>query len=77
MSYTKGVDIMREMASVYYNRSTKDLLRLRSEKHNRLARLRKAWMSYLVQQEIRQLERQIIWIDAVLEARRLQNELPL
>jgi len=66
---------MKEMISVYMTRTTDDLRRLKSEKHNRLTKLRKQFMSYSVQQEIRVLEFQMSRIDTVLRSRAEQGRL--
>jgi len=67
---------MNDMTSVYWKRSTKDLQRLRSQKYNRLLRLREMYAGYLVMQEIKTLNFQIGRIDAVLAARAAQMALP-
>jgi len=64
---------MREMASTYFKRSTNDLARLRSQKYVRVLALRKQQYSYFNIQELRKLEQQIKWIDAVIESRKLQT----
>lgn len=64
---------MREMSSVYFKMKTIDLLVLRSKKHNRALVLRKQQYSYFNIQELKKLEQQIRWIDAVLESRKLQT----
>lgn len=67
---------IKDMESVYWKRTTKDLMRLRSEKYNRILKLRGAqFMSYLTQQEIRRLDAQIKRIDAILAAREQQQDL--
>lgn len=64
---------MREMASVYFKKSTKDLARLKSQKYLRVLALRKQQYSYFNIQELRKLEQQIKWIEAVLESRKQQT----
>jgi len=64
--------MMREMSSIYFKMSTKDLTRLKSQKYLRALALRKQQYSYFNIQELRKLEQQIKWIDAVLESRKLQ-----
>jgi len=61
------------MGDYYWTRTTYDLNVLRSKKYNRLKRLRAAAQSYFNMQEIRKLNEQIIQIDSVLDARRVQT----
>jgi len=57
------------MGAYYHTRTTYDLNVLRSQKYNRLARLRKEVQTYTVMKEVRMLNQQIDWIDAVLQSR--------
>jgi len=67
----RGGDIMY-MGAYYNKRTTFDLQVLRSKKYNRLMMLRKEVQTYTVMKEVRQLNEQISWIDAVLESRKTQ-----
>jgi len=66
----------RDMASWYFNQPTKTLKRLRSQKYNRLVRLRGGMLGYMDMQEIKQLTFALGKIDAVLASRAAQMELP-
>jgi len=63
------------MGTYYHTRTTYDLKTLRSQKYNRLARLRKEVQTYTVMKEVRRLNEQISWIDAVLQSREDQEVL--
>lgn len=60
------------MGEYYWTRSDYDLRVLRSKKYNRLSKLRSEPATYLNMKERRQLQEQMGWIDAVLEARASQ-----
>jgi len=68
---------MKYMGDYYCTRTTLDLKVLRSKKIVRLENLRHDVKTYFVMQEIKKLAEQIDDIDAVLESRRLQLDLPL
>jgi len=63
------------MGTYYHTRTTYDLNVLRSQKYNRLARLRKDVQTYTVLKEVRRLNEQIGWIEAVLQSRADQQAL--
>lgn len=63
------------MGEYYWTRSDYDLRVLRSKKYNRLTKLRSEASTYLNLKERRQLQEQMGWIDAVLEARAAQRQL--
>jgi len=63
---------MKDMVSVYVGMSTKQLKELRSKKFLRRQKLEHMPLGYFSIQEVRKLNQQIIWIDAVLESRDLQ-----
>lgn len=65
-----------DMHMRYYNMTTKQLLELRSQKNNRIRTLERRQMGYFDQQEMKKLRQQIGWIDAVLNSRIGQTELP-
>lgn len=65
----------RYMGEYYWTRNDHDLAVLRSQKHNRLTKLRHEPMTYFNQQEIRKLNEQVHQIDAVLTSRREQTEM--
>jgi len=60
---------MKDMVSIYVNMSTKQLKFLRSKKYNRRTQLEHMPLGYFSIQEVRKLNQQIIWIDAVLQSR--------
>jgi len=66
---------MGYMGAYYHTRTTFDLNVLRSQKYNRLAKIRKEVQTYTVMKEVRKLKEQIAWIDAVLQSRRDQQAL--
>jgi len=66
---------MKYMGTYYHTRTTFDLNVLRSQKYNRLAKIRKEVQTYTVMKEVRKLNEQIEWIDAVLQSRRDQQAL--
>jgi len=66
---------MKDMVSSYVNMSTRRLKELRSMKYNRRSKLEHMPLGYFSIQEVRKLNQQIIWIDAVLESRELQETL--
>jgi len=72
----KGATVMEGVRNVYFNRSTADLRRLKSEKYVRYERIEHD-MGYFAMQEKRKLRQQIMWIDAVLASRGLQLGLGL
>jgi len=63
---------MRDMSRVYYELPTAQLLKLRSQKHSELQRLENRSASLWQRRDERVLRQQIIWINAVLEARDCQ-----
>lgn len=65
----------KDMTSYYAQQTVVDLNRLRSQKYNRISRLRKEAATYLNLQELRKLTQQINWIDAELACRRDQIRL--
>lgn len=65
---------MKNMSTVYFALPTKDLRALKSKKYVRWEKLERD-MSYLAMQEKRKLRQQIMWIDAVLASRNLQENL--
>ncbi len=66
---------MAYMGSYYWTRTPFDLNVLRSKKYNRLMKLQREASTYLNIQERRKLAEQIRWIDAVLDARRVQTSM--
>lgn len=68
---------MNDGSTRYFNMTTRDLMRLRSQKYNRISRLQNKVMGYFDQQEIRKLRHQMLMIDAVLNSRQMQETLPL
>ena len=60
------------MGEYYWTRTDHDLAILRSKKYNRIAALRREVMTYTNLKEIRKLQEQMGWIDAVIEARKTQ-----
>ena len=66
---------MAYMGAYYWTRTSFDLNVLRSKKYNRLMKLQKEPATYLNIQERRKLAEQIRWIDAVLDARRVQTSM--
>jgi len=67
---------MKDMSKIYFTTPTRQLRELKSKKYVRYEKLERD-MSYLAMQEKRKLRQQIMWIDAVLAARGLQQKLPL
>lgn len=67
-----GENVMRDMSSIYWKKTTKELRTLRSKKYNRRERLRSSAQGYLGQQEIRLLTHQIDTIDRIIDARNAQ-----
>jgi len=65
----------RDMTSFYAQQTVFDLNRLRSQKFNRVSKLRKEAATYLNLQELRKLVEQINWIDAELRCRKDQMSL--
>jgi len=63
---------MKDMSRVYFGMKTDDLRRLRSKKYNRRMNLQSKKMGYFDQQELKILNQQIVWIDAVLDSRYAQ-----
>lgn len=63
------------MGDYYWTRTDHDLRVLRSQKYNRLTKLRSQAATYLNLQERRTLTEQMGWIDAVLAARAAQESL--
>jgi hypothetical protein len=68
---------MRYMGEYYWSRTTFDLSVLRSKKYNRVAALRRLPKTYLNIQETKKLNEQMAQIDAVLAARKDQEEMGL
>jgi len=65
----KGQGNMKDMVSIYVNMSTRQLKELRSKKFNRRQTLEHMPLGYFSIQEVRKLNQQILWIDAVLQSR--------
>jgi len=65
----------KDMTSYYAQQTVFDLNRLRSQKYNRISKLRKEASTYLNLQELRKLTQQINWIDAELRCRKEQMSL--
>jgi hypothetical protein len=65
----------KDMTSFYAQQTVFDLNRLRSQKFNRVSKLRKEAATYLNLQELKKLLEQIKWIDAELACRRDQMSL--
>jgi len=65
---------MGYMGNYYWTRNSHELKILHSKKYNRLTKLHREAKTYLNMQEIKKLTEQMRWIEAVLEARRLQTE---
>jgi len=65
----------KDMTSYYAQQSELDLNRLRSQKYNRISKLRKEAATYLNLQELRKLTEQIKWIDAEIRCRKEQMSL--
>jgi len=65
----------KDMTSYYAQQSEFDLRRLRSQKYNRISKLRKEAATYLNLQELRRLTEQINWIDAEIRCRKEQMSL--
>jgi hypothetical protein len=59
--------------NLYHKRSTQELRVMRSQRYNRLARIESKPMGYFLLREAKMLRQVIIAIDAVIEARRLQQ----
>lgn len=74
-SLERAGQMTKYMGEYYWTRSDYDLRVLRSKKYNRLMKLRSEAATYLNMKERRQLQEQMGWIDAVLEARATQTEL--
>jgi len=64
---------MAYMGNYYWSRTNHELEVLHSKKYNRLTKLRREAKTYLNIQETKALVEQMGWIEAVLEARRLQT----
>jgi len=67
---------VRNVSDVYFNKPTKDLLRLRSEKNRKIERIESGAAGYWVNRDLRELRQQVIWINAVLESRNCQVPFP-
>jgi hypothetical protein len=67
---------MRDMTSVYFNMSVKELKTLRSKKVLSIERERQRYGSYASAQEVKRLAWAITRIDAVIAAKLAQMELP-
>jgi len=72
----EGRAIMKDMSKVYFDKSTKDLLRLRSEKNRKIERIESGAAGYWVNRDLRELRQQVTWINAVLESRNCQVPFP-
>jgi len=66
---------VRQMSQIYFNMPGKQLRTLRSKKYNKTLRMKKETLSWFGERELRRLEEQIRWIDAVLASREYQEKL--
>lgn len=66
---------MKYMGEYYWTRTDYDLAVLRSKKYNRIAALRREVQTYTNLKEIRKLQEQMGWIDAVLGSRKEQSSM--
>ncbi len=66
---------MAYMGAYYWTRTSADLDVLRSKKYLRMLKLQREVATYLNIQERKKLAEQIRWIDAVLDARRVQTSI--
>jgi len=60
---------MKDMSQIYFGMPTEKLRKLRSKKYNRRLRLQSEKLGYFGLQELRVLNQQITWIDAVINSR--------
>jgi len=67
---------MKNMSKVYFDKPTKDLLRLRSEKNRKIERIESGAAGYWANRDLRELRQQVNWINAVLESRDCQVSFP-
>jgi len=65
----------RYMGEYYWTRTDHDLAVLRSKKYNRITALRRQAKTYTNLKEIRSLQEQMGWIDAVLASRKEQTSM--
>lgn len=65
------------MGWLYAKKTTSELKTMRSKKYNRLTKLQSQPNTYFNLRECEDLRQMILWIDAELEARALQQQLPL
>jgi len=66
----------KDMSKVYFDMPTKQLLALRSKKHQRIERIESGAAGYWVNRDLRELRQQVTWINAVLESRDCQVPFP-
>jgi len=67
----------KDMSKIYFSKTTVALEMLKSEKQSKIRQLERSYMGYLDKQDLRKLRHQVKQIEAVIESRRLQQELPL
>jgi len=65
----------RYMGNYYWRLNEHELAVLRSKKYNRITSLRRQVQTYTILKEVRTLQEQMGWIDAVLEARKKATRL--
>lgn len=68
----KNMERATDLSTRYWNMTTRDLRRLKSQKENRIMRLEAKYLGYFEIKEIRMLRGQLKWINAVLAAREAQ-----
>jgi len=71
------MDNATDMSTRYWNMTTLQLKRLKSEKEAHIARIERKQMGYFDIQEVRKLRGHLRWINSVLEARALQMPLDI
>lgn len=72
----RGQGMSKEMSKIYFDMGTKALLRLRSQKSEKIIRIESRAAGYWMDREVRELRQQINWINAVLESRDCQVVFP-
>jgi len=71
-SAREGRAMAKDMSAVYFEMTTKNLLKLRSKKVLEIQRLENEARGMLKARDERVLRQQVLWINAVLESRNCQ-----
>lgn len=67
--------MMRDMASIYYKMSDQQLYQLRSKKLRQIQKLEGMNRGVHMNRDLRELRKQVDWIEAVQASRKLQERL--